>query len=110
MVFVEADFLPDFCAPPFPDFLPADLLPLLVSTVVPFHCVWFTELLASGVTSSFVMPAMPCTVITSRAAVPAVLDELGGTTLAEPLATPQPRAPVLTPVRQAQAPYWDLPE
>jgi acetoin utilization deacetylase AcuC-like enzyme len=45
-----------------------------------------------------------------RAAVPAVLDELGGTTLADALATPQPRAPVLTPARTAQRPYWELPE
>jgi acetoin utilization deacetylase AcuC-like enzyme len=44
-----------------------------------------------------------------RAAVPAVLDELGGTRLAEALATPQPRGPVLAPARAAQAPYWEIP-
>jgi len=43
-----------------------------------------------------------------RAAVPAVLDELAGTTLVEPLATPRPRGAVLDPARAAQAPYWDL--
>jgi acetoin utilization deacetylase AcuC-like enzyme len=45
-----------------------------------------------------------------RAAVPAVLDELGGGTLADPLATPRPRGSVLAPARAAQAPYWELPE
>jgi acetoin utilization deacetylase AcuC-like enzyme len=45
-----------------------------------------------------------------RAAVCAVLDELGGTTLAEALATPQPRGAVLTPARAAQRRYWELPE
>lgn len=44
-----------------------------------------------------------------RAAVPAVLDELGGTRLAEPLATPTPRGDVLAPVRAAHAPFWELP-
>jgi acetoin utilization deacetylase AcuC-like enzyme len=45
-----------------------------------------------------------------RAAVPAVLDELGGTALADALPTAAPRAPVLTPARAAQRAYWDLPE
>ncbi len=44
-----------------------------------------------------------------RAAVPAVLDELGGTHLGASLATPQPRGSVLTPARAAQTPYWELP-
>jgi acetoin utilization deacetylase AcuC-like enzyme len=44
-----------------------------------------------------------------RAAVTAVLDELGGSRLAEPIATPQPRGDVLAPARAAQAPFWDLP-
>ncbi len=45
-----------------------------------------------------------------RAAVPAVLDELGGRRLDEALPTPVPRGPVLTPARLAQRPYWELPE
>jgi acetoin utilization deacetylase AcuC-like enzyme len=45
-----------------------------------------------------------------RAAVPAVLDELAGLTLADPLATAHPRGAVLAPARAAQAPYWELPE
>jgi acetoin utilization deacetylase AcuC-like enzyme len=45
-----------------------------------------------------------------RAAVPAVLDELGGTHLREPIATPRPRGPVLAPARAAQAPYWEIPK
>jgi acetoin utilization deacetylase AcuC-like enzyme len=44
-----------------------------------------------------------------RAAVPAVLDELGGAALAEPLPTPRPRGAVLAPARQAQASYWEIP-
>jgi acetoin utilization deacetylase AcuC-like enzyme len=44
-----------------------------------------------------------------RTAVPAVIDELGGASLDQPLATPQPRAGVLASVQSAQAPYWDLP-
>ena len=43
-----------------------------------------------------------------RAAVPAVLDELAGTTLATPLARPMARAAVLEPARAAQRPYWEL--
>ncbi len=42
------------------------------------------------------------------ATIPAVLDELGGTTLDQPLATPRPRAGVLDATRAAQRPYWDL--
>jgi len=45
-----------------------------------------------------------------RAAVPAVLDELAGTTLAEPMRKPRPRGSVLEPARAAHAPYWELPE
>jgi len=45
-----------------------------------------------------------------RAAVPAVLDELGGTHLKAPLTTPRPRGPVLAPAYAAQAPYWELPK
>ena len=45
-----------------------------------------------------------------RAAVPAVLDELGGRRSTTALATPQPRGPVLAPARAAQTPYWELPE
>jgi acetoin utilization deacetylase AcuC-like enzyme len=44
-----------------------------------------------------------------RAAVPAVLDELGGTTLGAALATPRPRGSVLASARAAQTPYWELP-
>jgi acetoin utilization deacetylase AcuC-like enzyme len=44
-----------------------------------------------------------------RAAVPAVLDELAGTSLRAPLATPRPRGPVLAPAHAAQTPYWELP-
>ena len=44
------------------------------------------------------------------AAVPAVLDELGGRALAEPLPPAVPRAPVLAPARAAQRAYWELPE
>jgi acetoin utilization deacetylase AcuC-like enzyme len=45
-----------------------------------------------------------------RSAVPAVLDELAGTRLGEPIATPQPRGPVLAPAQAAQGAFWDLPE
>jgi acetoin utilization deacetylase AcuC-like enzyme len=45
-----------------------------------------------------------------RSAVPAVLDELGGTTLRAAIATPVPRESVLAPARAAQRPYWELPE
>jgi acetoin utilization deacetylase AcuC-like enzyme len=45
-----------------------------------------------------------------RAGVPAVLDELGGARLHEALPTPTPRAPVLTPARAAQRPFWEIPE
>jgi acetoin utilization deacetylase AcuC-like enzyme len=45
---------------------------------------------------------------TLASAIPAVLDELGGTMLADPLATPHPRAGILEPARNAQRPYWDL--
>jgi acetoin utilization deacetylase AcuC-like enzyme len=45
-----------------------------------------------------------------RAAVPAVLDELGGASLRDSIATPRPRGPVLAPARAAQRPYWELPE
>ena len=44
----------------------------------------------------------------ASAAVPAVLDELGGRHLREPVAAPAPRADVLAGALQAQAPYWDL--
>jgi acetoin utilization deacetylase AcuC-like enzyme len=43
-----------------------------------------------------------------RAAVPAVLDELAGVTLADPLATPHPRGAVRRR-RERRRPYWDLP-
>ena len=45
-----------------------------------------------------------------RAAVPAVLDELAGANVTEPIATPRPRRDVLVPARTAHAPYWELPE
>ncbi len=44
-----------------------------------------------------------------RSAIPAVLDELGGTTLHDAMPTPQPRAPVLAPARAAQRAFWDIP-
>jgi acetoin utilization deacetylase AcuC-like enzyme len=43
-----------------------------------------------------------------RTSVPAVIDELGGTALDQPLATPQPHAEVLVPALVAQRPYWDI--
>jgi acetoin utilization deacetylase AcuC-like enzyme len=42
------------------------------------------------------------------AAVPAVLDELGGVAIDEPLATPLPHAGVLDATRRAQRLYWDI--
>jgi acetoin utilization deacetylase AcuC-like enzyme len=45
-----------------------------------------------------------------RAAVPAVLDELAGAHVTEPVATPRPRRDVLAPARAVHAPYWELPE
>ena len=43
------------------------------------------------------------------ASVTAVLDELGGESLDEPLATAHPHAGVLDPAAVAQRPYWDVP-
>jgi acetoin utilization deacetylase AcuC-like enzyme len=43
-----------------------------------------------------------------QAAVPAVLDELGGVHAAEALPTPHPRSGVLDPARSAQRAYWDV--
>ena len=45
-----------------------------------------------------------------RAAVPAVLDELGGATLHAPLPTPTPRGSVLAPARAAQRNFWEIPK
>ncbi len=44
-----------------------------------------------------------------RTAVPAVLDELGGTTLDQPLSSPQETSGVLGPAHAVQSRYWDLP-
>jgi acetoin utilization deacetylase AcuC-like enzyme len=41
--------------------------------------------------------------------IKAVLDELGGAALEQPLARPRPREGVLAPALRAQRPYWDLP-
>lgn len=43
-----------------------------------------------------------------QAAVPTVLDELGGAHTSDALATPEPRSGVLDPARTAQRPYWDV--
>ncbi len=45
-----------------------------------------------------------------RAAVPAVLDELGGTTLRDPLPSATPRGLVLAPARAAQQRFWEIAE
>lgn len=44
-----------------------------------------------------------------RAAVPAVLDELGGARLREAIPTPAPRQSVLAPARAAQRRFWEIP-
>jgi len=43
-----------------------------------------------------------------RTSIPVVIDELAGTTLAEPLARPHAQEAVLAPALAAQRPFWDL--